>query len=213
VLARGPALALVDDFARRNTPGTRHPARWQDVQDLLAAGIDVISAISVGHLDSLADVVAKITGTAPRQTVPDSVVRAAAEVELVDVAPDALRDRLARGHLRPADQVEAALGGSFQIGNLSALREIALLWLTSTLASGRGHLPGGGEPGSGQTRRRDRWPRSPPTTSAGIRWPGSCRASGEVPRRKSGASCAATPSADDPAPAPGPEHRQPEHRY
>jgi K+-sensing histidine kinase KdpD len=154
VLARGPALALVDDFARRNPPGTRHAARWQDVEELLAAGIDVISTISVGHLDSLADVVAEITGTAPRQTVPDSVVRAAGEVELVDVAPDALRDRLARGHLYPADQMEAALGGWFQMGNLSALREIALLWLASTLAGGRGHLPGGGEPGRCQTRER-----------------------------------------------------------
>ena len=80
VLARGPAVALVDDFAHRNAPGSRHRARWQDVEDLLAAGIDVISAVSVGHLDSLADVVAKITGAAPRQTVPDPVVRAAGEV-------------------------------------------------------------------------------------------------------------------------------------
>ena len=154
VLARGPALALVDDFARRNPPGARYPARWQDVEDLLAAGIDVISTVSAGHLDSLADVAARITGTAPRQTVPDSVVRAAGEVELVDVAPEALRDRLACGHLYPADQVEAALGGLFQVGNLSALREIALLWLASTLAGGRGDLPGGGEPGCGQTRER-----------------------------------------------------------
>ena len=96
VLARGPAVALVDDFAHRNVPGSRHRARWQDVEDLLAAGIDVISTIGVGHLDSLADVVAKITGAVPRETVPDSVVRAAGEVELVDVAPEALRDRLAR---------------------------------------------------------------------------------------------------------------------
>ena len=154
VLARGPALALVDDFAHRNTPGIRHSARWQDVEDLLAAGIDVISTISVGHLDSLADVVAKVTGIAPAQTVPDSVVRAAGEVELVDVAPETLRDRLARGHLYPADQAEAALGGWFQTGNLSALREIALLWLASTLADSRGHLPGGGERGGGQTRER-----------------------------------------------------------
>ena len=100
VLARGPAVALVDDVAHYNAPGSRHRARWQDVEDLLAAGIDVISTVSVLHLDSLADVVAKITGAAPRQTVPDSVVRAAAEVELVDVAPEALRDRLApRPHL------------------------------------------------------------------------------------------------------------------
>ena len=160
VLARGPAVALVDDFAHRNAPGSRHRARWQDVEDLLAAGIDVISTVSVGHLDSLADVVAKITGAAPGQSVPDSVVRAAGEVELVDVAPEALRDRLARGHIYPADQVEAALGGWFQTGNLSALRELALLWLAAALADGpRRHLPGGGDPrggdpGGGQARER-----------------------------------------------------------
>ena len=154
VLARGPAVALVDDFAHRNAPGSRHRARWQDVDDLLAAGIDVISAVRVGHLDSLADVVAKITGAAPQQTVPDSVVRAAGEVELVDVAPEALRDRLGRGHIYPADQVEAALGGWFQTGNLSALRELALLWLAAALADGQQHLPGGGDPGSGQARER-----------------------------------------------------------
>ncbi len=115
----------------------------------------MISAVRVGHLDSLADVAAKITGAAPRQTVPDSVVRAAGEVELVDVAPEALRDRLARGHIYPPDQAEAALGGWFQTGNLSALRELALLWLAAALASGpRRHLPGGGDPGSGQARER-----------------------------------------------------------
>jgi two-component system sensor histidine kinase KdpD len=160
-LARGPAVALVDDFAHRNAPGSRHRARWQDVEDLLAAGIDVISTVSVGHLDSLADVVAKITGAAPGQGVPDSAVRAAGEVELVDVAPEALRDRLARGHIYPAGQAEAALGGWFQTGNLSALRELALLWLAAALAGAprpagdpRRHLPGGGDPGSGQARER-----------------------------------------------------------
>jgi two-component system sensor histidine kinase KdpD len=155
VLARGPAVALVDDFAHRNAPGSRHRARWQDIEDLLAAGTDVISTIRVGDLDSLADVVAKITGTPPRQSVPDSVVRAAGEVELVDVAPEALRDRLARGHIYPAEQAEVALGGWFQTGNLSALRELALLWLAAALADGpRRRLPGGGAPGSGRARER-----------------------------------------------------------
>ena len=79
VLARAPEVALVDEFAHTNVPGSKHHKRWQDVEDLLAAGIDVISTISVGHLDSLADVVAKVTGIAPAQTVPDSVVRAAAD--------------------------------------------------------------------------------------------------------------------------------------
>ena len=109
VLARGPAVALVDDFAHRNAPGSRHRARWQDIEDLLAAGIDVISTVRVGYLDSLADVVAKITGAAPRQTVPDPVVRAADEVQLVDLVPEALRERMAGGHLYPVQQAEAAL--------------------------------------------------------------------------------------------------------
>src|SRR5580700_5938129 len=100
VLARGPAVALVDDVAHRNAPGSRHRARWQDVEDLLAAGIDVISTVNVGHLDSLADVVAKITGAAPRQSVPDPVVRAAGEVELVDVGPAATSTRQTRWRRR-----------------------------------------------------------------------------------------------------------------
>ena len=155
VLARGPAVALVDDVAHPNAPGSRHRARWQDVEDLLAAGIDVISTVSVGHLDSLADVVAKITGAAPRQSVPDAVVRAAGEVELVDVAPEALRDRLACGQIYPAEQADAALSGWFRTGNLSALRELALLWLAAALAGGpRRHRPGGGDPGSDQVQER-----------------------------------------------------------
>jgi Osmosensitive K+ channel His kinase sensor domain len=155
VLARGPAVALVEDFAHRNTPGSRHRARWQDVEDLLAAGIYVTSTVSVGHLDSLADMVAKITDETPRQTVPDPIVRAAGEVELVDLAPEALQDRLARSHIYPADQAEAALGGWFQTGNLSTLRELALLWLAAVLTGGpRRHLPGGGDPCRGQARKR-----------------------------------------------------------
>jgi two-component system, OmpR family, sensor histidine kinase KdpD len=136
VPARGPAVALVDDVAHRNAPDSAHRARWQDVQNLLAAGIDVISTVRAGQLDSLADVVAKITGAAPGYSVPDPVIRAADEVELVDLAPEALRDRLARGHIYPADQAQAALGGWFQTGKLSALRELALLWLAATLAGG-----------------------------------------------------------------------------
>jgi two-component system sensor histidine kinase KdpD len=146
VLARGPAVALVDELACPNPPGARHRARWQDVGDLLAAGIDVISTVGAGQLDSLADVAAKITGAPPGPTVPDPVGRAAAEVELVDAAPEALRDRLARGHLYPPGQVPAALAGPYQTGTLSALRELTLLWLAATLADPQ-HHPGGGEPG------------------------------------------------------------------
>ena len=143
VLARGPAVALVDEVAHRNAPGSRHRARWQDVQDLLAAGIEVISTVSAGQLDSLADVAAKITGAAPGYSVPDPVVRAADEVELVDLVPEALRDRLARSCIYPPGQAQAALGGWFQTANLSALRELTLLWLAATLAGGprRDHGP------------------------------------------------------------------------
>src|SRR5262245_20512156 len=135
VLARSPQVAVVDDVARRNRPGARHAWRWQDAAALLAAGIEVISTVSVGHLDSLADVVAKITGAVPRQRVPDPAVRAADEVEMVDLAPEALRDRIARGQIYSPPEAEAALGTWFQTGNLSALRELALLWLAATLAS------------------------------------------------------------------------------
>ena len=120
VLARRPQVALVDELAHRNVPGVRHAARWQDVEDLLQAGIDVVSTVSIQHLESLRDVVGKITGVPPLETVPDPVVAAAGEVELVDVAPETLRDRMARGHIYPAERAEGALGGAFQAGNLAA---------------------------------------------------------------------------------------------
>jgi two-component system sensor histidine kinase KdpD len=99
VLARRPQVALVDDFADRNVAGARHAWRWQDAAVLLAAGIEVTSTVRIDHLDSLADVVAKITGTAPSQTVPDPVVRTASEVEMTDLAPEVLRDRMACGQI------------------------------------------------------------------------------------------------------------------
>ena len=115
----------------------------------------MISTVSVAHLESLSDVVAKITGTAPRQTVPDPVVRAADEVQLVDTTPEVLRDRMARGHIYPPQQAEAALRGWFQAGNLAALRELALLWLAATLVNrSQRHRPGGHAPGLGSARER-----------------------------------------------------------
>ena len=153
ILARSPQVALVDDLAHGNAPGARHATRWQDVEDLLAGGIDVISTVGIAHLESLSDVVAKITGVAPRQTVPDPVVRAADEVQLVDIAPEVLRDRMARGHIYPPRQAEAVLGGWFQAGNLAALRELALLWLATTLANRpQRHRPGGHDPGGDHAR-------------------------------------------------------------
>lgn len=116
MLARRPAVALVDDFAHSNVPGLRHAKRWQDVENLLEAGIDAISTVSIEHLDSRTDVVEKITGVSPSETVPDRVVRAARELEMVDVAPEALRDRMAQGHIYPAERVAAVLDGWFQTG-------------------------------------------------------------------------------------------------
>ena len=129
VLARRPQVALVDELAHANVPGGRHAKRWQDVQELLDAGIEVITTVNVQHLESLSDVVERITGVPQRETVPDEVVRAADQIELVDMSPEALRRRLAHGNVYPADRIDAALGNYFRLGNLTALRELALLWV------------------------------------------------------------------------------------
>ena len=128
VLNRRPQVALVDELAHTNVPGSRHEKRWEDVEVLLDAGIDVISTVNVQHLASLNDVVEKITGVAQRETVPDEVVRAADQVELVDMAPEALRRRLAHGNVYAPEKIDAAFGNYFRVGNLTALRELALLW-------------------------------------------------------------------------------------
>lgn len=129
VLARRPRVALVDELAHTNAPGTRHAKRWQDVQVLLDSGIDVVSTVNIQHLESLNDAVQAITGVAQPETMPDAVVRAAEQVELIDMTPEALRRRMAHGHVYGGDQVDAALAGYFRPGNLAALRELALLWL------------------------------------------------------------------------------------
>ncbi|MFD6857202.1 ATP-binding protein [Rhodococcus sp. NPDC060090] len=129
VLARKPAVALVDELAHTNVPGGRNEKRWQDVEELLDAGIDVLSTVNIQHLESLNDVVEQITGIAQRETVPDAVVRRAEQVELVDITPQALQRRLAHGNVYAQDKVDAALRNYFREGNLTALREIALLWL------------------------------------------------------------------------------------
>jgi two-component system, OmpR family, sensor histidine kinase KdpD len=136
VLARHPEVALVDEFAHTNVPGSRNEKRWQDVAELLDAGIDVISAMNIQHLESLNDVVEKITGVPQRETVPDAVVRQADQVELVDMTPEALRRRMAHGNIYAADKIDAALTNYFRIGNLSALRELALLWLADKVDEG-----------------------------------------------------------------------------
>jgi two-component system, OmpR family, sensor histidine kinase KdpD len=136
VLARRPEIALVDEFAHTNVPGSRHEKRWQDVEELLDAGIDVISAVNIQHLESLNDVVEKITGVPQRETVPDAIVRAADQVELVDMTPEALRRRMAHGNIYPPEKIDAALTNYFRTGNLAALRELALLWLADKVDEG-----------------------------------------------------------------------------
>jgi len=129
VLRRAPAVALVDELAHTNVPGSRNAKRWQDVEELLAAGIDVVSTVNIQHLESLGDVVESITGVRQRETVPDEMVRRADQIELVDMSPQALRRRMAHGNIYKPDKVDAALSNYFRPGNLTALRELALLWV------------------------------------------------------------------------------------
>ncbi|MEW2396157.1 sensor histidine kinase KdpD [Streptomyces sp. NPDC046862] len=129
VLRRAPAVALVDELAHSNIPGSRNTKRWQDVEELLAAGVDVVSTVNIQHLESLGDVVESITGVRQRETVPDEVVRRADQIELVDMSPEALRRRMAHGNIYKPDKVDAALSNYFRPGNLTALRELALLWV------------------------------------------------------------------------------------
>lgn len=129
VLTRQPQVVLVDELAHTNTPGSKNAKRWQDIEELLDAGISVISTVNVQHLASLNDVVAQITGIEQQETVPDEVVRAAAQIELVDITPEALRRRLSHGNVYAPERIDAALTNYFRRGNLTALREIALLWL------------------------------------------------------------------------------------
>ncbi|MEB3021260.1 sensor histidine kinase KdpD [Mycolicibacter sp. MYC098] len=129
VLERHPEVVLVDDLAHTNPSSSRNTKRWQDVEELLDAGITVISTVNVQQLESLSDVVTKITGTTQHDTVPDAVVRQAAQIELIDVAPEALRRRLSHGNVYPPEKVDAALANYFRGETLTALRELALLWL------------------------------------------------------------------------------------
>jgi two-component system sensor histidine kinase KdpD len=129
VIARNPEVVLVDELAHTNTPGSTNPKRWQDIEELLVAGITVISTVNVQHLESLNDVVTQITGIQQQETVPDAVVRSAGQIELVDITPEALRRRLSHGNVYTSDRIDAALSNYFRQGNLTALRELALLWL------------------------------------------------------------------------------------
>src|SRR5271154_638653 len=125
-LARKPGLILIDELAHSNAPGSRHTKRWQDVDELLDAGIDVYTTLNVQHIESLNDVVAQVTGVVVRETVPDRMLEEASEVRLIDLPPDELLERLAEGKVYVPDQAQRAVENFFRKGNLIALRELAL---------------------------------------------------------------------------------------
>jgi two-component system, OmpR family, sensor histidine kinase KdpD len=136
VVARHPQVVVIDELAHTNVPGSRNPKRWQDVDEILAAGIHVLTTLNIQHLESLNDVVQQITGVEQQETVPDAVVRRADQIELVDMTPEALRRRMAHGNVYPLDRIDTALGNYFRVGNLTALRELALLWLADRVDEG-----------------------------------------------------------------------------
>jgi two-component system sensor histidine kinase KdpD len=137
VLARAPELALIDELAHTNPPGLEHGKRYEDIADVLAAGIDVFSTVNVQHLESLNDQVAELTGVRVRETVPDSVLGSADEVVLIDLTPEALIARLREGKIYPGENVDAALNNFFRIENLAALREVSLRQVAEDVESKR----------------------------------------------------------------------------
>jgi two-component system sensor histidine kinase KdpD len=126
VLRRAPDVCLIDELAHTNAPGLEHEKRYEDIRDVLDAGIDVLSTLNVQHLESLNDRVAELSGIRVRETVPDAVLGEADEVVLIDLTPEALLDRLRAGKVYSAERIEPALNGFFKVENLSALREVAL---------------------------------------------------------------------------------------
>jgi two-component system sensor histidine kinase KdpD len=126
ILARSPELCLIDELAHTNAPGAEHAKRYEDVEDVLAAGIDVLSTLNVQHLESLNDRIAELSGIRVRETIPDRVLANADEVVLIDLSPEALLDRLQAGKIYPAERIDMALNNFFRLGNLAMLREIAL---------------------------------------------------------------------------------------
>jgi two-component system sensor histidine kinase KdpD len=147
ILRRHPELALIDELAHTNAPGLEHEKRYEDVEDVLGAGIDVFSTVNVQHLESLNDQVAELTGIRVRETVPDAVVGAADEVVLIDITPQSLIERLVAGKVYPAERVPAALNNFFKVENLAALREVALRQVAEEVEAKRIPVDGAGRPG------------------------------------------------------------------
>jgi two-component system, OmpR family, sensor histidine kinase KdpD len=137
ILRRAPELCLIDELAHTNAPGLEHEKRYEDIADVLAAGIDVYSTVNVQHLESLNDQVAELTGTRVRETVPDAVLTSADDVVLIDITPESLVQRLLEGKVYPPERVQGALSNFFKIENLSALREVALRQVAEEIESKR----------------------------------------------------------------------------
>ncbi|MFJ2398843.1 ATP-binding protein [Streptomyces sp. NPDC087843] len=156
VLARRPQVVIVDEFAHANVPGGgRNPERRQDIEELLAAGIDVITALDIQHLESLGDVVERITRVPQRETVPDEAVRRADRIELVDMDPRDLRRRMAHGTIYPPERIDAALADHFRPANLTALRRLALLWMADRVDEAlRSYRPERADAGGREPRER-----------------------------------------------------------
>lgn len=158
ILERRPQLVLIDELAHTNPPGLEHGKRYEDIADVLSAGIDVYSTVNVQHLESLNDQVAELTGVRVRETFPDSVLSQADEVVLVDLTPPALIERLRAGKVYPAARVPAALNGFFRVENLEALREVALRQVAEDVEAKR--LKGDVDVGSREDRVIDRAPQA-----------------------------------------------------
>ena len=155
IIARKPEVALIDEIAHTNVPGSRNEKRWQDVNEVLDAGIDVVSTLNMQHLESVNDVVERITGVKQHETIPDAIVRAAEQVELVDMTPEALRRRMAHGNIYAPDSIDASLANYFRPGNLAALRELALLWVADKVdESLQDYMDDHGIRGPWETRER-----------------------------------------------------------
>lgn len=137
VLKRKPEIAIVDELAHTNAPGLRHPKRWQDVDELREAGINVISTVNVQHVESVKDLVEKVTGIIVRETVPDKVLDGADVIQFIDIAPEALRKRMRHGNIYAKDKVDTALANFFRPGNLAAMRQIGLRLVADSMARSR----------------------------------------------------------------------------
>lgn len=144
---RRPELALIDELAHTNVRGIEHEKRYEDVDDVLAEGIDVFSTVNVQHLESLNDQVAELTGIRVRETVPDAILGAADEVVLIDITPQSLIERLTAGKVYPPERVQAALSNFFKVENLAALREVALRQVAEEVEAKRAPVDAGARPG------------------------------------------------------------------